>query len=528
MTPRHFQRTSMLALLAGSAAFSAALMAANSAAAASPCFVPLDGDPVKAAALLEDCIKKVNLAQPHDPTPLVFEGPQVYQVDKPLEITGDMFTDDTPITIEPGPNFEGDSLVIVGCEDCNVETTAEISRLHLGSAGIPEIRGIELRATHHLILDDPYLADFNVTGDGACIRAGQESSLDVTGGLMRECVATGDGGAIFSEATATSLDGTLFQVNAAANGGAISIGSGGTLSRALIVAAASFEDNFADFGGGVHATGSNVSANLSDSEFSGNAATQRGGGWFGNGNVSACVFEGNSAGRFGGAAFVDELTTIINSTFNGNDAYRGGALAVLSANNADVHIEQSTISNNTAKGSPSARFPIGGGIYVGRPGNQPTASVIRIVNSTLSANVVDQGGSTSTGGGLGVQGVGIVMDHVTAQGNEATSGAALFGSGGSPDGFTLRSSIVAGSSTAACQLSGVTVQTDSSLDDDGSCGVALSGVDPQLGPLADNGGPTWTHLPAAAVFGTATCYSTKDQRGVARPATACDVGSVQQ
>lgn len=63
-------------------------------------------------------------------------------------------------------------------------------------------------------------------------------------------------------------------------------------------------------------------------------------------------------------------------------------------------------------------------------------------------------------------------------------------------------------------------------------------TDPQLGALADNGGPTLTQLPAAdspaldvIPSGSAGCTSgTTDQRGVARPQPAdglCDVGAVE-
>jgi hypothetical protein len=60
-----------------------------------------------------------------------------------------------------------------------------------------------------------------------------------------------------------------------------------------------------------------------------------------------------------------------------------------------------------------------------------------------------------------------------------------------------------------------------------------------LGPLADNGGPTLTHMPLAGSgavdavpVGTAgLCDGTDpvDQRGVARPTgPACDLGAVEQ
>jgi hypothetical protein len=77
---------------------------------------------------------------------------------------------------------------------------------------------------------------------------------------------------------------------------------------------------------------------------------------------------------------------------------------------------------------------------------------------------------------------------------------------------------------------------------DASCGFAgpgdLNSTNPLLGPLADNGGPTPTHLPLSgspAIDAVLLSYCsdaagvqvTTDQRGVARPqGLACDIGSV--
>jgi hypothetical protein len=78
------------------------------------------------------------------------------------------------------------------------------------------------------------------------------------------------------------------------------------------------------------------------------------------------------------------------------------------------------------------------------------------------------------------------------------------------------------------------------LASDATCGLLLAGdvqqVSPLLGPLADNGGPTRTHLPIpgspAIDTGTPDCLPT-DQRGLGRPsdggsgAAVCDKGSVE-
>jgi len=73
----------------------------------------------------------------------------------------------------------------------------------------------------------------------------------------------------------------------------------------------------------------------------------------------------------------------------------------------------------------------------------------------------------------------------------------------------------------------------------GFSGTDVSGVDPLLGPLQNNGGPTFTHaLPlgspaidagSSALPGSGgTACEANDQRGVSRPQrTRCDIGSVE-
>ena len=76
------------------------------------------------------------------------------------------------------------------------------------------------------------------------------------------------------------------------------------------------------------------------------------------------------------------------------------------------------------------------------------------------------------------------------------------------------------------------------LDGDGSCSFGgegdLSSVDPLLGTLQDNGGPTFTHAlqagsPAIDAIPTDTCSAQTDQRGVSRPqGDACDIGAFER
>ena len=104
----------------------------------------------------------------------------------------------------------------------------------------------------------------------------------------------------------------------------------------------------------------------------------------------------------------------------------------------------------------------------------------------------------------------------------------------------MTNTIVAGNTAGAC--SGAATSLGNNLDDDGSCALTaagdLSGVNPLLSPLADNGGATPTHAlmagsPAIDAGSNAAC-PTIDQRGVTRPADGdadgalvCDIGAYE-
>jgi hypothetical protein len=77
-----------------------------------------------------------------------------------------------------------------------------------------------------------------------------------------------------------------------------------------------------------------------------------------------------------------------------------------------------------------------------------------------------------------------------------------------------------------------------SLVDDGTCSPDYSG-DPMLGPLADNGGDTWTHAllpgsPAIDAVPAVSCTLPIDQRWMPRPVAAgegaplCDIGAFER
>ena len=135
------------------------------------------------------------------------------------------------------------------------------------------------------------------------------------------------------------------------------------------------------------------------------------------------------------------------------------------------------------------------------------------------------------------------LSFVTLAGNSSPIGAGVYQVGiAAYQALTLTDTIVAhGALGANCLVPSGTVSITSSnynLSDDTSCNNYFTqandqkNVNPLLGPLANNGGPTLTQLPAtgspAVDHGGPVCPAT-DQRGVTRPQNGvCDIGAVER
>jgi hypothetical protein len=251
-------------------------------------------------------------------------------------------------------------------------------------------------------------------------------------------------------------------------------------------------------GGGICISHANLT--LNNSTLSGNLCASQGGGIFseyGSVTLNNSTLSGNMANAGGGIHTFHSTVTLTNSTLDGNlaDATGGGIDAV----GGSITLNESTLSANAAN--------IGGGIWA--------IAFIAPTNSTLSGNSANQIG----GGIYSLQGGGIVMHNSTLSANTAgTSGGGIYRNG--PPDIGVFNSILAG-------------------NNGGDINVFLSfpagsfvGGDPELGALADNGGPTQTMLPlvgspAIDAGDDANCPAT-DQRGVSRPQGAhCDTGAVE-
>ena len=197
---------------------------------------------------------------------------------------------------------------------------------------------------------------------------------------------------------------------------------------------------------------------------------------------------------------------------------------------ATLRVERSTIAGNVSAG--------GGGGIAARGGP------VTITNSTISGNHRSGCGEAcqeAYGGGLLSRGSAVrLINSTVAQNTTRTEfngpsdglDVAVFNARGS-----LKNSVVARKSGEGRSCLGDIDSEGHNIEHDDSCGLDPTkrdkpNTDPQLGALADNGGPTETHAPAAPgpaidEGDNAACPAV-DQRGAARPAgTACDIGAVE-
>ena len=250
------------------------------------------------------------------------------------------------------------------------------------------------------------------------------------------------------------------------------------------------------------------------------------------------MISGNSASGDGGGIFVTDgnassptaALTMSRSSVSGNSAYYFGAgIDVKRANT--VYISQSLISGNTLTSFAGSGYG-GGGLAL-----HTVSSSTKIINSTFYRNF-----AYHNGGGIGIfdaaTGDGESIGYSTISGN---STAYFYSNGilgaGQPNIF---SSIVANNSSKSYtqDMAGTFRLRYSLVTNTNGTTITGSknifGVDPQLGQLTVNGGPTLTMLPAATspvlnAGPTPPIEQTKDQRGLPRAANSrINMGAVER
>ncbi|MGZ5335025.1 MAG: choice-of-anchor Q domain-containing protein [Solirubrobacterales bacterium] len=196
----------------------------------------------------------------------------------------------------------------------------------------------------------------------------------------------------------------------------------------------------------------------------------------------------------GGGIFNDGTLVLDRVTVVGNQGQFGGGIA---SSSAALTVSNSTFSGNTATSS-------GGGVASFGVGNATT-----ITSTTVAGNTAN----TDAGGVLG--GVGSTsLRSVLIAANTDTSGANAPDCMQQAGFFESSGSVLVGNNTGCGGL------TTGAGD--------LRGVDPKLGPLASNGGPTQTHalLKGSPAINTGQGCPGFDQRG--GPRKACDIGAYER
>jgi hypothetical protein len=307
---------------------------------------------------------------------------------------------------------------------------------------------------------------FEITADAGAVIL---MNLTVSNGR----VEAQDGGGILNRGTAT-LTNVLVTGNTAggagADGGGIANRGTLTLNNTTVT-----YNTAVQFGGGISNSGGGTLTIHTGSRITGNTSQNNGGGLhaIGTGTV-----------------------TIMGTTIAGNAAVGGTGGGIDNIDNP-MSIRSSTISGNAA--------PIGGGI-------RTFLGVLEIANSTLASNL------SRTGGGLEVAGAGdiVTITNTTIARNSATD-----------DGGGIRRA------AGTVMLNNSIVTLNVAADNPNISGAITSNFTRvgglfQLGPLQDNGGPTFTLAPppgspvidagsnALAIDPATAAPLTTDQRGFPR------------
>lgn len=486
--------------------------------------------------------------------------------------------------------------ILVNTHVINTDVVVDGGNLITLSGGNQGQRIFVVNQTRSLTLRNITLADASeVNGDGGAIFAhgsstliaenttfrNNRTTLNYSGGaIVSYGTATirnsrfennrgGGGGAFYNRWSATAvIENTVFENNRAESeisgwGGAILIWDGAQLT----LRDSHFEGNTADDGGAIYNTYGFVGSQLiiERSTLIGNRASGIGGAIYNESDLQMTDVEirdnkallfGAGIGNVAGNVVGDLIQLLDNHIVDGSDmpkqadAYGGGIYNLSGYVEGElvragvINLTRSTLSGNL--GSEGAGIYTESGTEVlltsvtlanNRAVNAGGAlwfngAQLAITNSTLSGN------TAAFGGGIYNIGQGVNLQNTTLFANNAPSGSNIYLDAGM---VTARNTILGGPGGGGQNCGFVVAEqaltsAGHNLTSDTSCGLAATGDNQSdnllLGALADNGGPTLTHLvlpnsPAIDSGDLASCPET-DQRGFERPAgDGCEIGSVE-
>ncbi|QDT44366.1 putative outer membrane protein pmp20 precursor [Gimesia alba] len=291
------------------------------------------------------------------------------------------------------------------------------------------------------------------------------------------------------------------------NGGAL-FSQGPTVLNQLI-----FQDNNADFLGGAIVSAGQL--DVSDAQFLNNHSGFQGGAIYqyeDTATVTRSTFTDNTSDGRAGAVYVATAATfdVSQSLFNSNiSGSRGGA----------IYNEGITDSTNTTYSGNHASSR-GGAIF--------NSGTLNVLNNTLTLNTADQsGGGISNDSDL-IPTAMVTLVNTIVAGNSGAQSNDDLGGAYNTDGLSFNN-LIGNIGSATGLIDG---------DNGNIVGSLMAPVDPNLGILLDNGGPTKTHTllfgSLAIDAGRNASATTFDQRGLARVVdgnldfvSTVDIGAVE-
>jgi CSLREA domain-containing protein len=339
---------------------------------------------------------------------------------------------------------------VAGTGICTLRAAIQEANARPGADIIHLPTGAYTQTIHWDYSDSSAIGDLDITSDLTIIGTGASQTIifantgervfeitpsatvTITGVTMRGgwMEIYGDGGGILNSGRLTLQQSRVMGNRAYLGGGIFNYG---TLTVDTSTVSGNIADDSSAGGGGIHNQGT---LKLIDSTISGNNSNHLGGGLYNweraSATISGSTLNGNNANWSGGAIMNDGIMTMVNSTLNANTAtaFGGGIL-----NEGSLSLSSVTIAANRVHGT--SFYGDGGGIRTSQPVIARNTLIAENYAPSTNGDGMDCVGEIQSAGYNFIQYPGLCTITGDATGNQ-------------------------------------------------------SGLYPQLGPLRDNGGPTWT------------------------------------